>query len=199
MIVAILAVYKLLNLKATKQASYAMYLEQYERLDAQLRDRAKDNVPTERQRAGFVSYVELLKVRKKLTFGSKEKLLLSFYGGCIPPLRNDLRACAIQLLKCDDDESAQQALLHQVTPNEILLPVDRNSAGVLILREFKTQDRKHPVLYTRSLGSDSQGSSELVSEPCCSQKATLQSHIRTVHSPCTQDAPCKSFSESRVR
>ena len=36
-----------------------------------MRDRAKDNVPTERQRAGFVSYVELQKVRKKLTFGSK--------------------------------------------------------------------------------------------------------------------------------
>ena len=154
MLVAILAAYKLLNLKATKQASYAMYLEQYEKLDAQLRDRAKDNVPTERQRAGFVSYMELQTVRKKLTFGSKERLLLSFYGGCIPPLRNDLHACAIQLLKCNDDEAAQQALLHQVTPNEILLPVDRNSAGVLILREFKTQDRNNPVLYTRSLGSE---------------------------------------------
>jgi len=154
MIVAVLAAYKLLNLKATKQASYAMYLEQYERLDAELRDRAKDNVPTERQRAGFVSYVELQKVRKKLTVGSKERLLLSFYGGCIPPLRNDLHACAIQLLKCDDDEAAKQALLHQVTPNEILLPTDSNTAGVLILREFKTQDRNHPVLYTRSLGSE---------------------------------------------
>ena len=119
MIVAILAAYKLLNLKATNQSSYAMYLEQYERLDAQLRDGAKDNVPTERQRAGFVSYVELQQVRKKLTFGSKERLLLSLYGGCIPPLRNDLHACAIHLLKCDDDEAAQQALLHQVTPNEI--------------------------------------------------------------------------------
>ncbi len=152
MLVAILAAYKLLNLKATKQASYAMYLEQYERLDAQLRDRAKDNVPTERQRAGFVSYLELQKIRIKLPFGSKERLLLSFYDGT--PLRNDLHACAIQLLKCDDDEAAQQALLHQVTPNEILLTVDRNSAGALILREFKTQDRKHPVLCTRSLGSE---------------------------------------------
>ncbi|DBA77421.1 TPA: hypothetical protein ACH3X1_009253 [Trebouxia sp. C0004] len=119
MIVAVLAAFKLLNLKATKEASYAMYLEQYERLDAQLRDRAKDNVPTERQRAGFVSYVELQMVRKKLAFGSKERLLFSFYGGCIPPLRNDLHACAIQLLKCDHDEAAKQALLHQVPPNGI--------------------------------------------------------------------------------
>ncbi len=154
MIVAVLAAYKLLNLKATEKASYAMYLQQYERLDAQLRDRAKDNVPTERQRAGFVSYVELQKLRKKLAFGSKERLLLSFYGGCIPPLRNDLHACAIQLLNCDDNESAKQALLHQVTPNEVLLPTDSSAAGVLILREFKTQDRNDPVLYTRSLGSE---------------------------------------------
>ena len=72
--------------------------------------------------------MERQKVRKKLAFGSKERLLLSFCGGCISPLRNDLHACAIQLLKCDDDEAAQQALLHQVTPNEILLPIDRNSA-----------------------------------------------------------------------
>lgn len=36
-----------------------MYLEQYERLDAELRDRAKDNVPTARQRASIVSYNDL--------------------------------------------------------------------------------------------------------------------------------------------
>ena len=106
---------------------------------------------TKRQRAGFVSYVELQRVRKKLEFDSKERLLLSFYGGCIPPLRNDLHACAIQLLKCEDDEGSKQAVLQQVTPNEILLPIDGNAAGVLILREFKTQDRMHPVLFTRSL------------------------------------------------
>lgn len=86
--------HKLLNLKETKKASYATHLEQYERLDAELYDRAKDNVPTERQRPGFVSYVELQKVRKKLAFGSKEMRLFSFYGGCVPPLRHDLHACA---------------------------------------------------------------------------------------------------------
>jgi len=59
-----------------------------------------------------------------------------------------------KLLKCDDDEVAKQVLLHRVTPNEILLPTDSNTAGVLILREFKTQDRNHPVLYTRSLGHE---------------------------------------------
>lgn len=153
MIVAILAVYKLLDLKRKEQSSYDLFLEQYDKLDAVLRDRAKDNVPTDRQRAGFVSYEELQKVRKRLPVGSKERLLLSFYGGLIPPLRNDLHACAIRMLKCDDD-AARQALLKQITPNEILLPYDRSTPGVLILREFKTQDRMNPKLYSRSLGNE---------------------------------------------
>ncbi len=168
MIVAILAAYKLLDLKTTEKASYDLYLEQYERLDEVLQDRAKDNVPTERQRAGFVSYVELQKVRRRLEVGSKERLLLSFYGGCIPPLRNDLHACAVQLLKCDDDEVSKNALLRQVTPNEILLPSDRDTPGILILRAFKTQDRMHPELYTRSLGQ------ELMKE----LRASLHNHPR---------------------
>ncbi len=54
----------------------------------------------------------------------------------------------MHLLKCDEDEVAKQALLHQVTPNEILLTTARSAAGV------KTQDQKHPVLYTRSLGNE---------------------------------------------
>ena len=151
MIVAILGAYKILNLKLKEKGSYEMYLKEYEKLDGVLRDRAKDNVPTYRQRAGFVSYPELQRVRKRLPVGSKERLLLSCYGGCIPPLRNDLHACAIRKLECDD-ESARQALLQQITPNEILLPYDRNAPGVLILREFKTQNRENPKLYSRSLG-----------------------------------------------
>ena len=128
-----------------------MYKEQYDELDAVLKDRAKDNAPTDRQAAGFVSYPELQRVKKNLTIGSKERLLLSFYGGLIPPLRNDLHACAIRMLKCDDD-ATRQVLLQQLTPNEILIPYDRSTLGILILREWKTQDRMNPKLYTRSLG-----------------------------------------------
>ena len=95
MIVALLAAFKLLNLKAMKKASYAMYLEQYDRLDAQLRDRAKDNVPTERQRAGFVSHIELQMVRKKLAVGSKERLLLSIERMCFQRFCNHIHACLL--------------------------------------------------------------------------------------------------------
>ena len=70
-----------------------MYLEQYDRLDAQLRDRAKDNVPTERRRAGFVSHVELQMVRKKLAVGSKERLLLSIERMCFQRFCNQIHVC----------------------------------------------------------------------------------------------------------
>ena len=63
MIVATLAVYKLFDLKRKERTSYDLFLEQY-KLDAVLR--AKDNVQTDRQRAGFVSYLELQQVRKRL-------------------------------------------------------------------------------------------------------------------------------------
>ncbi|DBA85917.1 TPA: hypothetical protein ACH3X1_005461 [Trebouxia sp. C0004] len=85
--------------------------------------------------------------------GSKERPLLSFYGGLIPPLRHDLHACAVRMLKCDD-VAARQALFTQIAPNEVLLPYDRSTPGVLILREFKTQDRMNSKLYSRSLGNE---------------------------------------------
>ena len=56
-----------------------MYLQQHERLNAQWKDRTQDNVIVERQRAGFISYVKLERVRSQLEFGSKERLLVSFY------------------------------------------------------------------------------------------------------------------------
>ena len=77
-IVAILAVHKLLDLKRKEQTSYDLFLEQYDKLDAVLRDRAKDNVPTDRQRAGFVSYVELQQVRR-LPVGSKESVAVMLW------------------------------------------------------------------------------------------------------------------------
>ncbi len=112
-----------------------MYLEQCERPDEEMRDGANDNVPTERHKAGFVSCVELQKVRQKLALGSKERLLSSFYSGCIPPLRNHMHACTVQLLICGD-EVVEMALLHQVTPNAVLLPNNKSAAGVLIQKEI---------------------------------------------------------------
>ena len=146
MTIAVLEACKLMNLKATKQASYAKYLQQCERLDEELRDRSKRNFQLrgrfDKLRGRLCELCRAPEVRKKLTFGRKEKPLLSFCGGCIPFLRNNLHACAIQVLKCDDDEAAQQALQHQVTPTEILLPCDKNPAGVLIFREFKKDPRQ---------------------------------------------------------
>ena len=150
MLVAVMAVYRLLNLKTKAQASYNLYLELFDKLKAVLRERSKTNLPTRRQAAGFVSHEELQQVRKRLPLGSKERLLLSFYGGCIPPVRNDLHAAFIHMLKCGEG-AARAAVMSSITPNCILLPYETKK-GVLILREFKTQDRTNPKLYSRRLG-----------------------------------------------
>ena len=76
MLVSIMAVYRLLNLKAKSKASYDLYLELFDRLDGILRER-KTNLPSKRQAAGFVTHEQLQKVRKRLLIGSKERLLLA--------------------------------------------------------------------------------------------------------------------------
>jgi len=167
MLVSIMAVYRLLNIKVKAKSSYDSYLAYFDKLDAVLRDRSKTNLPSKRQAAGFITHAELQLVREKLPIGSKERLLLSFYGGCIPPVRNDLHSAFIHMLKCKEGE-ARNAVITSITPNCILLPYDTRKEGALILREFKTQDRANPKLYNRRLGL------ELSDEI----RASLQQHPR---------------------
>ncbi|DBA90934.1 TPA: hypothetical protein ACH3X1_016144 [Trebouxia sp. C0004] len=65
-IVSIMAVYRLLNLKAKSKASYDLYLELFDRLDGILKERSKTNLPSKRQAAGFVTPEQLQKVRKSV-------------------------------------------------------------------------------------------------------------------------------------
>ena len=78
-------------------------------------------------------------------------MLLSFYGGCIPPVRNYLHSAFIQMLKCREGE-ARNAVTTSITPNCILLPCDARKEGVLNSLSIKTQDRANPKLYNRRLG-----------------------------------------------
>ena len=80
MLVSIMAVYRLLNITVKAQSSYDLYLASFDKL-AVLRDRSTTNLPSKRQAAGFITHAELQLVRKKLPVESKERLLLSFYGG----------------------------------------------------------------------------------------------------------------------
>ena len=167
LLVSIMAVYRLLNIKVKAKSSYDLYLAFFDKLDAVLRDRGKTNLPSKRQAAGFITHAELQLVREKLPVGSKERLLLSFYGGCNPPVRNDLHSAFIHMLKCKEGK-ARNAVITSITPNCILLPYDTRKEGALILREFKTQDRANPKLYSRRLGL------ELLDEI----RASLQEHPR---------------------
>jgi hypothetical protein len=146
-----MAVYRLLGIKIKAKPSYDSYLAYFDKLDVILRDRSKTNLPSKRQGTGFITHAELQLVRKKLPVGSKGRLLLSFYGACTPPVRNDLHSAFIHMLKCKEGE-ARNALVTSITPNCMLLPYDTKKEGVLILRESKTQDRTNPNLYSRRLG-----------------------------------------------
>ncbi|DBA77006.1 TPA: hypothetical protein ACH3X1_009596 [Trebouxia sp. C0004] len=79
-----MAVYRLLNVKVKAKSSYDLYLAFFDKLDAVLRDKSKTNLSSKRQAAGFITHAGLQLVKDKLPVGSKERLLLSFYGGCIP-------------------------------------------------------------------------------------------------------------------
>ena len=136
MLVSIMAVYKLMNLKAKSQASYDSYLELFDKLDSILKERSKSNLPSQRQAAGFVSHAELHQLRRKLPIGSKERLLLSFYGGCIPPVRNDLHSAFVHMLEWKEG-AAEDATMSSVTPNCILLPYDMKKEGAMILWELR--------------------------------------------------------------
>ena len=88
------------------------------------------NCATDRQRAGFVSYTELCKIRDALPANSREKLLLSFLT-YIPPARNDLACCRIyRSLPTDEDP---------YKGNYILLGSSPKGSSYICYRRFKTR------------------------------------------------------------
>ncbi len=83
-------------------------------------------------------------------------------------MQNDLHSAFIHMLTCKEGAARNAIIMSSVTPNCILLPYDSNREVVLILREFETQDRADPKLYSRRLGL------ELSDE----MRASLQQHSR---------------------
>ena len=144
MLISIMAVYRLWNITVKAKSSYDLYLAFFDKLDAVLRGRSKTNLQSKRQAAGFITHAELQLVRKKLPVGSKERLLLSFYGGCIPLVTNDLHSAFIHMFKCKEGE-ARNAVTTSITPNCILLPYDTRKEGALILRELKHETAQAPT------------------------------------------------------
>ena len=88
------------------------------------------NCATDRQRAGFVSYTELCKVRDALPANSREKLLLSFLT-YIPPGRNDVACCRIYRSPPTDADPFKG--------NYILLGSGQKGSSYICYRHFKTR------------------------------------------------------------
>ncbi|KAK9815743.1 hypothetical protein WJX72_008804 [[Myrmecia] bisecta] len=62
------------------------WLEASQQLDEQQQARLKSNAPSARQKRGYVEFAQVVKIRKALRKGSRERLMLAFYS-MIPPLR----------------------------------------------------------------------------------------------------------------
>ena len=115
MLVSIMAVYRLPGIKLKAKTSYDVYLAFFDKLDVMIKDCNKTNLRSKRQAAGFITHAQIQLVRKKLPVGSKKRLLSSFYGGCIPLVRNDLPSAFIHMLKCKEGDP-RNAIMNSITP-----------------------------------------------------------------------------------
>ena len=91
---------------------------------------ALQNCATDRQRAGYIGYTELCKIRDALPATSRERLLLSFLT-FIPPGRNDLACCRIYR-SAPADEDVYKG-------NYILLGSGPKGSSYICYRRFKTR------------------------------------------------------------
>lgn len=115
------------------QTLQEMYPELYQRWDNVLRrtqskihEHYQSNMPTSRQREGFIPFEELCQKRDEMEDGTQEKLLLCMYT-MIPPARADYYDCRL---------FSRQP--HIDTGNYIVL---RENNPILVLNEYKTKKR----------------------------------------------------------
>ena len=88
-IAVIMAMFKHTDgLKDKYKTAHDEWYEEYNKITKEIEEQYKSNLPSERQKDGFVSLKEIIEKRDALPVGSKERLLLSMYT-YIPPLRND--------------------------------------------------------------------------------------------------------------
>ena len=137
LVTAVLASLKRMPASRKHRLALSAWLEASQQLDEQQQARLKSNAPSARQKRGYVEFAQVVKIRKALRKGSRERLMLAFYS-MIPPLRCDLNRIAV--LTCPAAAvDLSTALVDRVREdNFVCLPADRKRPAVLVLREFKT-------------------------------------------------------------
>ena len=140
------------GLKEDEKESYLEWYDAFAKVHSAIEERYKRNEPTQKQKDVYVPFQDVVKARDKLSHGSYERLLLSFYT-YLPPLRCDFNRVRI----CKDVQPKDE-------PNYIL--VNGGACCTLVLNEYKTQK-----------GKDSY-SKDLPKEVCDELTASLTAHPR---------------------
>tara|TARA_Y100000389_G_scaffold205145_2_gene264101 strand:+ start:29738 stop:31051 length:1314 start_codon:yes stop_codon:yes gene_type:complete len=110
---------------------YKKWVEHQKLLRKPIDDKYLTNEPTERQKAAFVPYEDVVKIRNNLEDGSYERLLISLYTD-IPPNRSDFHDTKIYKIKPHNKDNT----------NYIIFNFSKNNPkGTLILNNFKTSNK----------------------------------------------------------
>lgn len=103
---------------------YKKWIDIHQEIRAPVNAKYQKNEPDTRQKAAYIPFEELVKIRDNLKDGTNEKLLLSMYT-MIPPVRSDYYKIAIYK-----------------TENEVTDDIDNylimNSKPFIVLRKYKT-------------------------------------------------------------
>jgi len=113
------------SLKTSFTKQFESWSTAFKSADNNVNARYETNAPTERQRAGYVPYDEIIKKRDELPVGSIERLLLGMYTH-LHPMRCEYAKVALY-----ENEPPEK----NVEPNYILL-----KPGKLIINHFKTRN-----------------------------------------------------------
>lgn len=148
---AILAVFRHNEgLRLQEYHPYYKWYDAFKELDQAIEAKYKSNEPSEKQKAGYTPFRDIVAKRDTLPEGSDERLLLSFYT-YIPPLRCDFNH--IRIFR--SEEAATAAPTASDDANYIVFQHDTSASadnlrGYLILKEYKTSN-KHEEAFRKNL------------------------------------------------
>lgn len=116
------------GLKDQEKEAYLQWYDAFQKVHERIEERYKRNEPTEKQKAGYVPYDQIIAARDTLKKGSNERLLFAMYT-YLPPLRCDFNRVRIYKGHVPEGEKEQ---------NYIIMT---NKEATLYLNEYKTKSK----------------------------------------------------------
>lgn len=117
------------GLKEQEKDAYLQWYEAFQQVHERIEERYKRNEPSEKQKAGYVPFDQIVKARDELKKGSDERLLFSLYT-YLPPLRCDFNKVRIYKGHMPEGDEKEE--------NYIVMT---NKEATLYLNEYKTKNK----------------------------------------------------------